>query len=381
MTGIFINYRRDDAPGVAGRLFDHLSPKFSRKNIFMDVDAMKPGLDFVEQLDAHVSRCDVLLAVIGPRWLDAKDQKGQRRLYGDNDYVRIELASALKRKIPVVPVLVDGAGMPSEDELPPDLKPLVRRHALELRHTRFVDDAEAIVGALEELAPPRRLPWRFILAGATIVAGVAAVAVLWPRLADMLRPVGPPIAVSQIPSAPSPSVAVTQHPPQSFEPPAASPVAPANPAVPSRSSTGPESSQSSAVMRNKNPVDGGMPATVGDTYDAITTGYQTYERPSPSPWDKKTDWLYLKDQGVEFFFDTSNRISSIHFVAPWSGSIRGVRLGDTIERIKSLLGEPQSSDERFGGDTLALTYRWPYTLPVEFHVDRPSNKVKIIMVN
>src|SRR5260221_293052 len=99
MTGIFINYRRDDAPGVAGRLFDHLSPKFSRRNIFMDVDAMKPGLDFVEQLDAQVSRCDVLLAVIGPHWLDAKDQKGQRRLHGDHDYVRIELASALKRHI------------------------------------------------------------------------------------------------------------------------------------------------------------------------------------------------------------------------------------------------------------------------------------------
>src|SRR5262245_16901973 len=100
-------------------------------------DAMKPGIDFVKQLDTQVSQCHVLLAVIGPHWLDIKDHSGQRRIDSERDYVRIELASALKRDIPVIPVLVDGAVLPSEDELPADLKPLARRQALELRHTRF----------------------------------------------------------------------------------------------------------------------------------------------------------------------------------------------------------------------------------------------------
>jgi hypothetical protein len=101
--GIFINYRRDDAPGVAGRLYDHLAHGFSRRDLFIDVDAIKPGLDFVKQLDAQVSQCDVLLAVIGPHWLNAADDSGQRRLDSDHDYVRIEIASALKRDIPVIP--------------------------------------------------------------------------------------------------------------------------------------------------------------------------------------------------------------------------------------------------------------------------------------
>jgi hypothetical protein len=79
MPGIFINYRRDDAPGVAGRLYDHLARSFSHGEIFIDVDAIKPGLDFVKQLDAQVSQCDVLLAIIGPHWLNAADDKGRRR--------------------------------------------------------------------------------------------------------------------------------------------------------------------------------------------------------------------------------------------------------------------------------------------------------------
>ncbi|HEX7532304.1 MAG TPA: toll/interleukin-1 receptor domain-containing protein, partial [Methyloceanibacter sp.] len=144
MPGIFINYRRDDAPGVAGRLYDHLARSFSRGQIFIDVDAIKPGLDFVKQLDAQVSQCDVLLAIIGPHWLNSADDKGKRRLDGDRDYVRIEIAAALKRDIPVIPVLIDGAEMPTEADLPEDLASLARRHALELRHTRFASDADAV---------------------------------------------------------------------------------------------------------------------------------------------------------------------------------------------------------------------------------------------
>ena len=173
MTGIFINYRRDDAPGVAGRLYDHLAKDFQRRDLFMDVDAIKPGLDFIKQLDTQVSNCDVLLALIGPHWLTAKNKQGARRLDGVRDYVRVEIASALKRDIPVIPVLIDGAGMPSEEDLPDDLKNLARRHALELRHTRFAADADAIVSALKAHLPPPKKIWIWSV-GVACLLGVAS---------------------------------------------------------------------------------------------------------------------------------------------------------------------------------------------------------------
>ncbi len=175
--GIFINYRRSDAPGVAGRLFDHLAKEFPRHDLFIDVDAMKPGLDFVEQLDAQVSRCELLLAIIGPHWLTAVNEKGRRRLDDDNDYVRIELASALKRNIPVIPVLVEGVTMPSENDLPADLKPLARRQALELRHTRFAADADAIAAVLKNTLPRRGRGLAWSLVGAVMLVAVVGLGI------------------------------------------------------------------------------------------------------------------------------------------------------------------------------------------------------------
>jgi len=210
MARIFINYRRDDTPGVAGRLFDYLASKYSRRELFMDVDAMQPGLDFAKQLDTQVSQCHVLLAVIGPHWLDAHDQAGKRRLDSDKDYVRIELASALKRDIAVIPVLVDGAVMPPEESLSEDLRPLARRHALELRHTRFNADADAIVHALETVVPRRRTAWIVAGVGAAVaVAAIAAIAVIWPKLTA--KPVAPPpIAAAAKPATVNPPAAAPQ---------------------------------------------------------------------------------------------------------------------------------------------------------------------------
>jgi hypothetical protein len=156
-TGIFINYRREDSSGVAGRLCDRLSRTFSQDEMFIDVDDMKPGIDFAEQIDAEISKCAVVLAVIGPGWLDAKDEKGRRRLEQPRDHVRIELATALKRAIPVIPLLVNGTVLPSEDDLPEDLKALPKRHALELRHSRFAADSDAVIKALNDiLRRPKR---------------------------------------------------------------------------------------------------------------------------------------------------------------------------------------------------------------------------------
>jgi hypothetical protein len=159
-------------------LGDHLAKKFSQREIFMDVDALKPGLDFAKQIDEQVSNCDVFLALIGPSWLNAVDEKGRRKLDLPQDYVRVELASALKREIPVIPVLINGAAMPSEDDLPEDLKSLSSRHALELRLTRFAADSKAIIQALNVILP--RPKWRRISVGAgLVVACVLAGILLW----------------------------------------------------------------------------------------------------------------------------------------------------------------------------------------------------------
>lgn len=145
---IFISYRRDDAPGSAGRLYDRLSETFSADQIFIDVDAISPGVDFVLALDGALKDCDVLLAIIGKNWTNAKDSEGIRRLESDGDFVRTEIATALEQDIRVIPVLVDGAEMPSAEDLPDILKPLTRRNAVELSHSRFVNDTDRLARAL-----------------------------------------------------------------------------------------------------------------------------------------------------------------------------------------------------------------------------------------
>ncbi len=157
---IFISYRRDDSAPWARRLYDRLSNHSPSNQIFMDVDIFDPGVDFFKALEEIVASCDVLIAVIGKRWLISSDEQGRRRLDNAEDFVRIEIATALKRNIRVIPVLVDGALMPQSRDLPDDLKALVRRNALQLSHERFRADSErlasAVERALERTAAERR---------------------------------------------------------------------------------------------------------------------------------------------------------------------------------------------------------------------------------
>ena len=154
MRSIFINYRRSDSEGEAGRLFDDLASCFGDQSVFMDVAAIEPGRDFRKAIDQSVESCTVLLAMIGLEWLEAKDASGGRRLDERNDFVRIELASALRRDIPVVPVLVRGAKMPRADQLPHDLKELAYRNAVELTHARWKSDVQVLVQALRPFMDP-----------------------------------------------------------------------------------------------------------------------------------------------------------------------------------------------------------------------------------
>jgi hypothetical protein len=152
MTGkIFINYRRGDDPGNTGRLFDQLEDVFPREQLFIDVDSIPPGRDFVRVLEEQVAQCDVLLAVIGKGWIDARDEQGLRRLDKPDDFVRIEIESALRQDKAVIPVLVQDARMPKADELPESLKPLARRHAVRLTHERFKAETQALIKSIQQL--------------------------------------------------------------------------------------------------------------------------------------------------------------------------------------------------------------------------------------
>jgi hypothetical protein len=146
---IFVNYRRGDDPGNTGRLFDRLQEAFQPEQLFMDVDSIAPGLDFVRVLEEQVGQCDALLAVIGKGWLDARDDTGARRLDNPEDFVRIEIESALKQNKRVIPVLVGDTHMPRPEELPEAIRPLARRNAVRLSHERFRADAQGLIKALQ----------------------------------------------------------------------------------------------------------------------------------------------------------------------------------------------------------------------------------------
>jgi tetratricopeptide (TPR) repeat protein len=134
---IFISYRRQETAWPARQLYDVLVEHFPAEQVFKDIDNIDPGDEFVERITAAVESCDVLLALIGPQWLAITNKKGQRRLDDPEDYVRLEIETALTRKIRVIPILVDEAQMPGADELPATLAPLVRRNAVEINPVTF----------------------------------------------------------------------------------------------------------------------------------------------------------------------------------------------------------------------------------------------------
>jgi outer membrane murein-binding lipoprotein Lpp len=196
---VFINYRREDSAGHAGRLYDALSERFGEDHVFMDVDAIDPGEDFAEVVEQKVGSCDVLIALIGRSWVTTTDREGRRRLHKPHDWVRQEIQTALERRdTRVIPALVQGAEMPAPDELPEPLRKLSHRNAVELRDARWGDDVARLVKHLDALAgpraprsvppaetaeqPPRARPRRLVPlligAGVLVLAAVAAAVLL-----------------------------------------------------------------------------------------------------------------------------------------------------------------------------------------------------------
>jgi TonB family protein len=151
LGAIFVSYRRSDSQGEAGRLFDDLVKHFGEYMVFMDVAGIEAGRDFRKAIEESVAKCGVLLVVMGPEWLNAKDERGARRLDDPADFVRIETAAALRRDIPVIPVLVRAARMPSAEHLPEELKELPYRNCIELTHARWRSDIQLLIDALRRL--------------------------------------------------------------------------------------------------------------------------------------------------------------------------------------------------------------------------------------
>ena len=154
---IFLNYRREDTAGHAGRLREILAegsrghPGFGENQILMDIDAIGHGDDFDETIRAAVEGSDVFLAVIGKHWLTATDSKGRRRLDDPADFVRVEIEAALERNVRLIPVLVEGAEMPSAEELPEPLRPLARRQALEITDAGWRSDSDQLLRRIEKI--------------------------------------------------------------------------------------------------------------------------------------------------------------------------------------------------------------------------------------
>jgi hypothetical protein len=191
MAGIFISYRRDDAGGDAGRLYDRLVAQFGANRVFRDVDTIEPGDRFPREIRDKLARSDVVIALIGRKWLEVTDGRGRQRLHQPGDYLRMELALAFQHGIPVVPALLANTPMPPPDALPADLRPLSHCQALEIDDATFHDDVTRLITAIEPRIGPadpstpklrrlRAMPMALSVVG--LAAILAAMAVLVPRL-------------------------------------------------------------------------------------------------------------------------------------------------------------------------------------------------------
>lgn len=149
---IFISYRRSDTAGAAGRIYDRLVQRFGKSAVFKDVDSIPLGVNFKKHLDSVVQQCSVVLVIIGDRWLERDAAAGQRRIDDPRDFVGIEIESALRRDIPVIPLLVENASVPTAEELPSTLQEFAYRQGMVVGHDpQFHTDVDRLIKHLESL--------------------------------------------------------------------------------------------------------------------------------------------------------------------------------------------------------------------------------------
>jgi hypothetical protein len=200
---IAISYRREDSSPVTGRLFDRLQAEFGRRNVFMDFDSIPFGVDFRDKIKITLEKARVVVAVVGPGWTGNRD--GKRRIDDPTDFVRIEIAAALQRGIPVIPVLLDRTTMPGVDQLPEELQPFAFRNALVLdTGVDFHHHADRLIAGIHEIVQDRpsgkrRVGW---VLPAAIIGGTTLIAVvIWWVVARSNLPSVPTVAVTPAPRA------------------------------------------------------------------------------------------------------------------------------------------------------------------------------------
>jgi hypothetical protein len=152
---IFISYRRSDSKSDARSICQRLEKTFGKGRVFIDVDSINPGADFQSVLRSYLERCNIMVAVIGPRWLQSPQASGPTSNGTNHDYVYMEVASALERNLPIFPVLIDGATMPAAKDLPDNLKPLAYRQAFIVRHESFPRDMRGLEQELRRAVSTR----------------------------------------------------------------------------------------------------------------------------------------------------------------------------------------------------------------------------------
>jgi hypothetical protein len=156
MSSVFISYRRADAQGWAGRLGADLAAAFGDVARFLDLASIPPGADFLLEIERSLADACAVLVLIGPRWLDLRDEQGRRRLDDPDDLVAAEVAKALSLGVLVIPVLLGGAAMPASADLPEPLRILRRRNGFELSDVRWEFDRDRLFAAIEAGTPLRR---------------------------------------------------------------------------------------------------------------------------------------------------------------------------------------------------------------------------------
>ena len=155
---IFISYRRQDTAAYAGRIYDRLAAKYGEHNVFMDIDRIEPGQDFVDAINHSVAEAGVLLVLIGREWIKMTDKSGIPRLDNPEDFVRLEILAGLEQKTVIIPVLLADVEMPSAQALPAPLQPFARRNAIEISDSRFHSDVDRLIEAIEKIFNPQRAP-------------------------------------------------------------------------------------------------------------------------------------------------------------------------------------------------------------------------------
>jgi len=331
MPGIFVSYRRKDTAGHAGRLFDRLRDHFGANRVFRDVDRLKPGDDFVEALARAVDSCDVFILVIGRDWVEARNERGERRLDDPQDFIRLEVETALRRKVLVLPVLVEAAAMPETSDLPEDLRPLARRQAIELSEHRWDFDVQQLLSRIEEATGTQRRVrkrvafWTAAAVAALALAAVATSGIWWPLLNITGSPSGPAqltqqgFSPAQPPSDPraAKSSVVSSSTTSTVQPSTVSPESPAGsrdqspPAQPVEGSTTAKpsvvsSSTTSTVLPPGNPeptpttTPPGRPSQKPTTVTPVTV-------PDLTGQPARTAFAELKNRGLRWKVEPSSR--------------------------------------------------------------------------